>query len=123
MYRELAEAPSPLRVLQVRPRSTEDVVTIVNIARTHRIPIVPYSGATSLEGHFAGYKTGSICIDMSEMNKIIRINGVPFPILVVFVCKSDISQWTTATSSVKPAYNGRPSTTRSRRRAFPSSSL
>ncbi|KAL1681223.1 FAD-linked oxidase-like protein [Schizophyllum commune] len=58
----------------VRPRSTEDVVTIVNIARTHRIPIVPYSGATSLEGHFAGYKTGSICIDMSEMNKIIRIN-------------------------------------------------
>ncbi|KAL1744203.1 FAD-linked oxidase-like protein [Schizophyllum fasciatum] len=66
--------PTSPHSVVVRPRSTEDVVTIVNIARTHRIPIVPYSGATSLEGHFAGYATGSICIDMAEMNKIIRIN-------------------------------------------------
>ncbi|TRM59932.1 FAD-linked oxidase-like protein [Schizophyllum amplum] len=66
--------PSSPHSVVVRPRSTEDVVTIVNIARGYRIPLTPYSGATSLEGHFAGYPTGSICIDMSEMNKIIRIN-------------------------------------------------
>lgn len=39
---------------QVRPKSTDDVVTVVNIARTYRVPITAYSGATSLEGHFSG---------------------------------------------------------------------
>lgn len=43
-------------VLQVRPSSTEDVVHIVNIARKYRVPIVAYSGATSLEGHFSGVR-------------------------------------------------------------------
>ncbi|KAF9567577.1 hypothetical protein CPC08DRAFT_814085 [Agrocybe pediades] len=64
---------SPHSVI-VRPNSTEDVVKIVNIARSRRIPIIPYSGATSLEGHFSGYPTGSICLDMSGMDKILSIN-------------------------------------------------
>ena len=38
----------------VYPRSTEDVVKIVNISRKYRIPVVPYGAATSLEGHVAG---------------------------------------------------------------------
>lgn len=41
-------------MLQVRPKNTVDVVKIVNIARKYRVPIVPYGGATSLEGHFSG---------------------------------------------------------------------
>ncbi len=41
----------------VYPNSTEDVVKIVNVARKYRMPIVPYSGGTSLEGHFAGVRT------------------------------------------------------------------
>lgn len=36
------------------PSSTEDVVGIVNTCRKYRIPIVPYSGGTSLEGHTSG---------------------------------------------------------------------
>uniref|UniRef100_A0A8H7Y5B3 D-lactate dehydrogenase (cytochrome) n=1 Tax=Psilocybe cubensis TaxID=181762 RepID=A0A8H7Y5B3_PSICU len=58
----------------VRPQSTADVVQIVNIARNFRVPITPYSGATSLEGHFSGYPTGSICVDLSAMDKILAIN-------------------------------------------------
>ncbi|KAI0043783.1 hypothetical protein FA95DRAFT_1498054 [Auriscalpium vulgare] len=58
----------------VKPESTEDVVKIIGVARKYRIPVTPYSGATSLEGHFAGYSTGSICLDMSGMDKILRIN-------------------------------------------------
>ncbi|KAF5324523.1 hypothetical protein D9611_004574 [Ephemerocybe angulata] len=58
----------------VRPKSTEDVVKIINIARKYHVPVVPYSGATSLEGHFAGISGGSICIDMSGMDRIININ-------------------------------------------------
>lgn len=40
----------------VYPDSTEDVVKIVNVARKHRMPIIPYSGGTSVEGHFAGVR-------------------------------------------------------------------
>lgn len=46
--------PTSPHSVVVCPRSTEDVVHIVNIARKYRVPIVPYSGATSLEGHFSG---------------------------------------------------------------------
>ena len=49
--------PTSPHSVVVRPRSTEDVVHIVNIARKYRIPIVPYSGATSLEGHFSGVRS------------------------------------------------------------------
>ncbi len=38
----------------VRVEHTDDVVAVVNIARKYKVPIVPYSGATSLEGHFSG---------------------------------------------------------------------
>ena len=49
--------PTSPHSVVVRPHSTEDVVKIVNIARKYRIPIVPYSGATSLEGHFSGVRS------------------------------------------------------------------
>jgi len=38
----------------VFPRSTEDVTKIVKIAIRYRMPIIPYSGATSLEGQTRG---------------------------------------------------------------------
>ncbi|KAH9934931.1 FAD-linked oxidase-like protein [Fomitopsis serialis] len=72
-FRQLIPPTSPHSVA-VRPQSTEDVVKIVNIARKYRVPIVPYSGATSLEGHFSGYPTGDICVDMSGMDKILEIH-------------------------------------------------
>ena len=46
--------PASPHSVVVRPASTDEVVVIVNIARKYRVPIVPYSGATSLEGHFSG---------------------------------------------------------------------
>jgi len=35
-------------------RSTEDVTKIVKIAIRYRMPVIPYSGATSLEGQTRG---------------------------------------------------------------------
>ncbi|KAI0781193.1 D-lactate dehydrogenase cytochrome oxidoreductase [Trametes elegans] len=66
--------PTSPHSVVVHPESTEEVVEIVNVARKYRVPIVPYSGATSLEGHFSGYPAGSICIDISGMNRIIAIH-------------------------------------------------
>ena len=68
---------------------------IVNVARKYRMPVVPYSGGTSLEGHFTDVRGcfcvasvaraiiytldalvgGGICVDMSEIDKIIAIHG------------------------------------------------
>jgi FAD/FMN-containing dehydrogenase len=59
----------------VYPETTEDVVRVVKIANKYRMPIVPYSGATSLEGHFRGAQKGSICVNLSHMNKILAIHG------------------------------------------------
>ncbi|EIM83944.1 D-lactate dehydrogenase cytochrome oxidoreductase, partial [Stereum hirsutum FP-91666 SS1] len=66
--------PTSPHAVVVRPKSTEDVVKIVNVAREYRVPITAYSGATSLEGHFAGYESRSICIDLSGMDKLLKIN-------------------------------------------------
>jgi FAD binding domain len=35
----------------VSPRTTEEVSAIVKLCAAHKVPIVPYGGATSLEGH------------------------------------------------------------------------
>lgn len=46
--------PASRHSLVVKVQGTEDVVKVVNVASKHRIPVTPYSGGTSLEGHFAG---------------------------------------------------------------------
>ncbi|KAF9483866.1 D-lactate dehydrogenase cytochrome oxidoreductase [Pholiota conissans] len=66
--------PASPHAVIVRPKNTYDVVKVVNIARNYRVPITAYSGATSLEGHFSGFPSGSICLDMSGMDKILNIN-------------------------------------------------
>lgn len=66
--------PASPHAVIVRPRSTLDVVKVVKIAHKHRVPITPYSGATSLEGQFSGHPLGSICLDMSLMDQILNIN-------------------------------------------------
>ncbi|KAF8991636.1 FAD-linked oxidase-like protein [Cyathus striatus] len=58
----------------VYPRSTEDVVKIVKVANKYRMPITPYSGATSLEGHYRGHEVGGICVDMNNMDQILEIH-------------------------------------------------
>ncbi|KAJ7614431.1 FAD-linked oxidase-like protein [Roridomyces roridus] len=66
----------------VYPESTEDVVKIVKIANKYRMPIIPYSGATALEGHFIGTPGGGICVDMTSMNKILAINEADADVVV-----------------------------------------
>ena len=66
---------SPHSVI-VRPENTDDVVSIVNIARKYRVPIVPYSGATSLEGHTSGVSTFIPQVQVHE--RITSSTTVPF---------------------------------------------
>ncbi|KAF9464057.1 FAD-linked oxidase-like protein [Collybia nuda] len=58
----------------VYPESTEDVVKIVKIAIKYRMPITPYSGATSLEGQFRSHAVGGICVDLANMDRVLEIH-------------------------------------------------
>jgi D-lactate dehydrogenase (cytochrome) len=56
------------------PRTTDDVVAIVNVSREYRTPIVPFGAGTSLEGHVHAVR-GGITIDLREMNRILRVSA------------------------------------------------
>uniref|UniRef100_K3ZRT7 D-lactate dehydrogenase (cytochrome) n=1 Tax=Setaria italica TaxID=4555 RepID=K3ZRT7_SETIT len=53
----------------VFPSSQEEVQKIVMACNKYKIPIVPYGGATSIEGHTLA-PHGGVCIDMTLMKKI-----------------------------------------------------
>ncbi|CAI7675499.1 unnamed protein product [Penicillium palitans] len=63
------------------PRNTEQVSTIARICHERRVPIIPYSGGSSLEGHTAA-PFGGISMDFVYMNQIIKINEDDMDVVV-----------------------------------------
>lgn len=53
--------------------TTEDVRAAVQIATQFRMPIIPFGAGTSLEGHTDAVR-GGLCIDLSQMNRVLAIN-------------------------------------------------
>jgi D-lactate dehydrogenase (cytochrome) len=60
--------------LVVRPADVEEVQALVRAAGACGVPIVPYGAGTSLEGNAAAV-AGGLCIDLSEMNRIVEIDA------------------------------------------------
>ncbi|MFH1480620.1 MAG: FAD-binding oxidoreductase [Pseudomonadota bacterium] len=58
--------------LVVRPKSTEDVVGIVEIANEYEIPIVPQGGRTGTYG--AEGMRDCLVVDLANMNKILKLD-------------------------------------------------
>jgi D-lactate dehydrogenase (cytochrome) len=65
------EAELPTVVVWVE--STEEVQDIVRLSSKWRVPITPFSGGTSLEGHFAS-PFGGISLDVSLMDKVLSVS-------------------------------------------------
>jgi D-lactate dehydrogenase (cytochrome) len=58
----------------VFPQTTEEVSEIVKLCAAHGVPVIAYGTGTSLEGHVnAPY--GGVCIDMSQMKRIIAVHA------------------------------------------------
>lgn len=60
----------------VFPKTTEEVSKILSICHENKVPVVPFSGGTSLEGHFLPTrKADTVVLDFSKyMNKILKLN-------------------------------------------------
>ncbi len=58
---------------EVWVETAEEVRTVVEVARTHRVPIVPFGAGTSLEGHINAPE-GGFSVDFSRMNRVLAVN-------------------------------------------------
>src|SRR2546429_1411760 len=54
--------------------STEEVAAIVSLCAEHQVPVIAFGTGTLLEGHVAALK-GGVCIDLSQMNQVVRVNA------------------------------------------------
>ncbi|KAI1251328.1 hypothetical protein MGN70_005896 [Eutypa lata] len=73
------DSQKPFMVLY--PASTEEVSQIMKVCHSRRIPVVGYSGGTSLEGHFTPTR-GGISIDFGRMNNILKLHKEDLDVVV-----------------------------------------
>jgi D-lactate dehydrogenase (cytochrome) len=66
--------PDNLPVAVAYPRSTKQVAAIARICHKHRVPIIPYSGGSSLEGNFSA-PYGGVSIDFAYMDHPVQQGG------------------------------------------------
>jgi D-lactate dehydrogenase (cytochrome) len=65
-------APTPPQGV-VYPESTTEVVEIVKLCATHRVPMIPFGVGTSVEGQVLAMH-GGVSIDLSRMNRVLEVN-------------------------------------------------
>lgn len=56
------------------PLSTEEVAAIVHLCHEYQTPVIPFGVGSSLEGHIFA-PLGGVSIDLSRMNKILRVSA------------------------------------------------
>ncbi len=66
----LAGAPRAI----VAPKDAEDVAALIGWARSHRVPLVPRGGGTSLDGESVP-EDGGIVVDMSEWSEVGEVSA------------------------------------------------
>lgn len=74
-------APDERPKYVVYPRSTEEVSEVMKVCHRYRVPVVPTSGRSSLEGHFIPTR-GGISLDTLLMADIVKLNQTDLDVTV-----------------------------------------
>ncbi len=61
--------------------STDEVAAVVREAAAHAVPVIPFGVGSSLEGHLLAVQ-GGVSIDLSRMNRIVRVNAEDLTVTV-----------------------------------------
>lgn len=61
--------------------STEEISSIMKILHKYNVPVVPFSGGTSLEGHFFSTRAG-VVLDTSRMDQVLKVNHDDLDVVV-----------------------------------------
>ncbi|MDX1738378.1 MAG: FAD-binding protein, partial [Alphaproteobacteria bacterium] len=73
--------------------TTEEVSEIVKFAAERSIPVIPFGTGTSLEGHVNAVQ-GGICIDLSQMKKILEVNSEDLDCRIeAGVCREELNEY------------------------------
>ncbi|PVI06541.1 D-lactate dehydrogenase mitochondrial precursor [Periconia macrospinosa] len=70
-----------LPVAVAYPQSTEEVSQIAKVCHKHKIPMIPYSGGSSLEANFSA-PYGGMSIDFTFMDKVISLHADDMDVVV-----------------------------------------
>lgn len=54
-------------------QSTAEVASIVRLCHHYGVPVIPYGAGSSLEGHILALR-GGVCLDLSQMNKMVAVH-------------------------------------------------
>ncbi len=73
------DVPPPDAV--VYAEATREVAEIVALAAQHGVPVIPFAVGSSLEGHLLAVQ-GGISIDLTRMNKVLRVNAEDLTVTV-----------------------------------------
>jgi len=63
------------------PKSTEEVSKIAKVCSMYKIPMVPFSGGSSLEANFSA-PHGGFCLDFAFMDKIVALHEDDLDVVV-----------------------------------------
>lgn len=78
------------------PKSTEEVAEIAKVCHRYRMPMVPYSGGSSLEANFAA-PYGGMTIDFAHMDRILAVHADDMDVVV-----QPAVQWMDLNEQLKP---------------------
>ncbi|KAI9808582.1 MAG: hypothetical protein M1825_003731 [Sarcosagium campestre] len=70
-----------LPVAVAYPKSTDEVAHIVKVCHKYRVPIIPFSGGSSLEGNFSA-PYGGMSVDFSYMDQIVQLHEADMDVVV-----------------------------------------
>lgn len=90
--------PDQRPVAVIFPKSTEEVSLVLKACHKYKVPVVPYTGGTSLEGHYTPTRKG-ISVDLSRMNKVLAVHTEDLDVTVQAAVG-----WQTLANYLKP-YN------------------